>query len=86
MVMVGSPALSPGVYPNKITICRNIIIGLRSAARAALNDPNVKARLLELSVELPSEEAKTPEALKAFVTKEIDKWVPIIKKAGVTAQ
>jgi tripartite-type tricarboxylate transporter receptor subunit TctC len=39
-----------------------------------------------LSVELPSEDAKTPEALKAFVAKEIDKWVPIIKKAGVTAQ
>jgi tripartite-type tricarboxylate transporter receptor subunit TctC len=63
-----------------------IVDKLNAAARAALNDPTVKARLLELSVELPSEEAKTPEALRAFVAKEIDKWVPIIKKAGVTAQ
>ena len=63
-----------------------IVDKVNAAARAALNDPMVKARLLELSVELPAEDAKTPEALKAFVAKEIDKWVPIIKKAGVTAQ
>ncbi|MCX7297253.1 MAG: tripartite tricarboxylate transporter substrate-binding protein [Hyphomicrobiales bacterium] len=59
---------------------------VNAAARAALNDPTVKARLLDLSVELPNEEAKTPEALRIFVAKEIDKWVPIIQKAGVTAQ
>ncbi|MDO9413516.1 MAG: tripartite tricarboxylate transporter substrate-binding protein [Pseudolabrys sp.] len=63
-----------------------IVDKINAAARDALNDPTVKTRLLELSVELPAEDAKTPEALKAFVTKEIDKWVPIIKKAGVTAQ
>lgn len=63
-----------------------IVDKVNAAARAALDDPQVKTRLLELSVELPSEDAKTPEALKAFVAKEIDKWVPIIKKAGVTAQ
>lgn len=63
-----------------------IVDKVNAAARAALNDPTVKARLLDLSVELPSEEAKTPEALRIFVAKEIDKWVPIIQKAGVTAQ
>ena len=63
-----------------------IVDKINAAARAALNDTMVKTRLLELSVELPAEDAKTPEALKAFVAKEIDKWVPIIKKAGVTAQ
>lgn len=63
-----------------------IVDKVNAAARAALNDPTVKARLLELSVELPSEEAKTPEGLRIFVAKEIDKWVPIIQKAGVTAQ
>jgi tripartite-type tricarboxylate transporter receptor subunit TctC len=63
-----------------------IVDKINAAAREALNDPIVKTRLLELSVELPAEDAKTPEALKAFVTKEIEKWVPIIKKAGVTAQ
>lgn len=63
-----------------------IVDKVNAAARAALNDPTVKARLLDLSVELPSEEAKTPEALRIFVAREIDKWVPIIQKAGVTAQ
>jgi tripartite-type tricarboxylate transporter receptor subunit TctC len=63
-----------------------VVDKINAAARAALDDPIVKTRLLDLSVVLPPEEAKTPEALKAFVAKEIDKWVPIIKKAGVTAQ
>jgi tripartite-type tricarboxylate transporter receptor subunit TctC len=65
---------------------KEIVDKLNSAARAALKDPNVHKRLQELSVELPSEEAQTPEALRIFVAKEIDKWVPIIKKAGVSVQ
>jgi tripartite-type tricarboxylate transporter receptor subunit TctC len=65
---------------------KEIVDKLNSAARAALKDPNVHKRLQELSVELPSEEAQTPEALRVFVAKEIDKWVPIIKKAGVSVQ
>lgn len=65
---------------------KDIVEKLNAAARAALKDPTVRKRLLDLSVELPSEDAQTPEALRAFVAKEIDKWVPIIKKAGVTVQ
>jgi tripartite-type tricarboxylate transporter receptor subunit TctC len=55
-------------------------------ARAALKDDNARKRLLELAVELPPESAQTPAALGEFVSKEIDKWVPIIKGAGVLAQ
>ena len=55
-------------------------------ARAALKDDNARKRLLELGVELPPESAQTPAALGEFVSKEIDKWVPIIKGAGVVAQ
>jgi tripartite-type tricarboxylate transporter receptor subunit TctC len=65
---------------------KEIVDKLNTAARAALKDANVNKRLQELSVELPSEEAQTPEALRIFVAKEIDKWVPIIKKAGVSVQ
>ena len=54
--------------------------------KATAKDPNVHKRLQDLSVELPSEEAQTSEALRVFVAKEVDKWVPIIKKAGVSVQ
>jgi tripartite-type tricarboxylate transporter receptor subunit TctC len=65
---------------------REIVDRLNAAARAALDDDNVRARLLDLSVQLPDEAGRTPEALRAFVAGEIDKWVPIIRKAGVTVQ
>jgi tripartite-type tricarboxylate transporter receptor subunit TctC len=65
---------------------REVIEKLNAAARAALKDEAVRKRLLELSVEISDDAGQTPEALRAFVAKEIDKWVPIIKKAGVTAQ
>ena len=35
---------------------------------------------------LPDEAAQTPTALDELVRDEIDRWMPIIKKAGVVAQ
>jgi tripartite-type tricarboxylate transporter receptor subunit TctC len=71
---------APKSTPKEITTKLNV------AARAALKDDNVQKRLADLSVLPPDDAAQTPEALRAFVASEIDKWVPIIKKAGVTAQ
>ena len=65
---------------------KEIVDRLNVVARAALKDDNARKRLLELAVELPPESAQTPAALGEFVSKEIDKWVPIIKGAGVVAQ
>jgi tripartite-type tricarboxylate transporter receptor subunit TctC len=65
---------------------KEIIDRLNVVARAALKDDNARKRLLELAVELPPESAQSPAALGEFVSKEIDKWVPIIKGAGVVAQ
>jgi tripartite-type tricarboxylate transporter receptor subunit TctC len=65
---------------------KEIVDKLSTVARAALKDDNARRRLLELAVELPPESAQTPAALAEFVSKEIDKWVPIIKQAGVTGQ
>ena len=45
----------------------------------------MRKRLLDLGAELPEEAGQTPTALGDLVRNEIDKWVPIIKKAGVTA-
>jgi tripartite-type tricarboxylate transporter receptor subunit TctC len=65
---------------------KEVVDKLSTVARAALKDDNARRRLLELAVELPPDSAQTPAALAEFVSKEIDKWVPIIKQAGVTGQ
>jgi tripartite-type tricarboxylate transporter receptor subunit TctC len=65
---------------------QEIITRVNAAGRTALADEGIKKRLLDLGLEISSPEAQTPQALAAWVAKEIDKWVPIIKKAGVTAQ
>ncbi len=57
---------------------------LNAAARAALANETTRKRLLELGAELPDAAGQTREALGQLVASEIDKWVPVIKKAGVT--
>ena len=64
---------------------KEIVERLNAAARAALKDESVRKRLLDLGGELPDEAGQTPAALAELVRTEVDKWVPIIKKAGVTA-
>ncbi len=63
-----------------------ILERLNGAARAALANESVRRRLLELGAELPDAAGQTPEALAELVRTEIDKWVPVIRKAGVTTQ
>jgi tripartite-type tricarboxylate transporter receptor subunit TctC len=63
---------------------KEIVDRLNAAARAALKDEGVRKRLLDLGGELPDEAGQSPQALAELVRTEIDKWVPIIKKAGVT--
>ena len=55
---------------------------INKALRAALMDPDVKARLADLNVEIAKPEEQTPAALKAKVEAEVKKWSPIIKAAG----
>jgi tripartite-type tricarboxylate transporter receptor subunit TctC len=62
-----------------------IVNKLNGAAKAALKDENTRKRLLDLGAELPDEAGQTPEALAALVSSEIEKWVPVIKTSGVTA-
>lgn len=64
---------------------KDIVDRLNAAGRAALADENVRKRLLELGCEIPDAAGQTPEALLAHVKAEVDKWVPVIKAAGVTA-
>jgi tripartite-type tricarboxylate transporter receptor subunit TctC len=62
------------------------VIGrLNAAVVAALADPAVRARLVELGQRIPSREEQTPAALAAFHQAEIEKWWPIIQAAGIKA-
>ena len=74
-----------GFYAPKGTPA-DVIGKLNAAAVAALADPAVKARFTELGLDVAPREQQTPEGLAAFQKVEIDKWWPIIKEAGVTAQ
>ena len=62
-----------------------IIDKLSKALQGALKDPNLKQRFADLGSEPVAQNLATPDALRAHLKAEIDKWGPIIKKAGVFA-
>ena len=62
-----------------------IIEKLSKALQEALRDPTLKQRFADLGSEPVAQNRATPEALRAQLKSEIDKWGPIIKKAGVYA-
>jgi tripartite-type tricarboxylate transporter receptor subunit TctC len=59
-----------------------IVDMLAAALDKALDDPNVRKRLLELGSELPGKDGRGPQALAALVKNEIARWTPVIKAAG----
>jgi tripartite-type tricarboxylate transporter receptor subunit TctC len=65
---------------------KNIIEKLNAVVVGALSDPTVRARFAEQGVETFPREQQTPEALRSLQKAEIEKWWPIIKKAGIKAQ
>ena len=65
---------------------KEVIDALVGATRSALANADVQKRWLELGQDLPPREQQSPEALRAFHKAELDKWVPIIKAAGVKAE
>jgi tripartite-type tricarboxylate transporter receptor subunit TctC len=62
-----------------------VIDKLAAALKSALKDPGVVSKFAELGTEPVAENRATPEALRTHLKSEIDKWSPIIKKAGVYA-
>ena len=58
---------------------------LVAALQTALKEPSLIAKFGELGTEPEPTSRATPEALRALLKSEIDKWAPIIKKAGIYA-
>jgi tripartite-type tricarboxylate transporter receptor subunit TctC len=73
-----------GLYAPKGTP-KPVIDALTKALQVALKDDNVKLRFAELGTEPVAENRATPAALRDHLKAEIDKWAPIIKKAGAYA-
>lgn len=73
-----------GVYAPKGT-SPEILAKLTAALQKALKDPTVIKRFADLGTTPSSEAEATPEALKAKLVSEIDRWAPVIKAAGVYA-
>jgi tripartite-type tricarboxylate transporter receptor subunit TctC len=73
-----------GLYAPKGTP-KPVVDKLSKALQEAIKDPTVKQRFADLGAEPVAEKAATPDALRTQLKTEIDKWGPIIKKAGVYA-
>ena len=73
-----------GLYAPKATP-KAVIDKLVAALQAGLKDAAVQQKFTELGAVAFGADRQTPQALQAHLKAEIDKWAPIIKKAGVYA-
>ncbi|MBC7781767.1 MAG: tripartite tricarboxylate transporter substrate binding protein BugD [Proteobacteria bacterium] len=62
-----------------------ILDRLNQALLATIKDAGFRARLAEFGVETVSPELATPQGLRTHLAREIEKWSPIIRKAGIYA-
>jgi tripartite-type tricarboxylate transporter receptor subunit TctC len=62
-----------------------IVDKLAAALQEGLKDPTFTARMAELGANIAPADRAKPDALRAHAKSEIDRWTPIIKKAGVYA-
>jgi tripartite-type tricarboxylate transporter receptor subunit TctC len=73
-----------GMYAPKGTP-KPVVDTLVGALQTALKDPAVKQRFADLGTEPVDAKRATPDALRAHLKAEIDRWAPIIAKSGLYA-
>ena len=73
-----------GMYAPKGTP-KPVVDKLVAAMQAALKDPGLQKRFADLGATVVTADRQTPDGLGKHLKAEIDKWTPIIKKAGVYA-
>jgi tripartite-type tricarboxylate transporter receptor subunit TctC len=62
---------------------KDVTAKLNDAMVQALADPAVRKRFTQLGIDVPTREQQTPAGLAKFLNGEIEKWWPIIRKAGI---
>jgi tripartite-type tricarboxylate transporter receptor subunit TctC len=73
-----------GVYAPKGTP-KPVLDKLVAALQAAIQDPPFAQKMNELGSQVVPKEKATPEGLRSQLKAEIDRWTPVIRKAGVYA-
>jgi tripartite-type tricarboxylate transporter receptor subunit TctC len=73
-----------GIYAPKGTP-QGALDKVNAALRIALKDPTVTQRLAELGAQIVPESKQTPAGLRDWLQAEIDKWTPVLRSAGVSA-
>jgi tripartite-type tricarboxylate transporter receptor subunit TctC len=73
-----------GMYAPKGTPPQ-VIEKLNAALKVAMQDPDVKRRLTDLSSDVAPMDKISPAGLKTHLESEINRWGPVIRKAGVYA-
>jgi len=63
-----------------------IVAKINGAVQQAMQDPAIAKRFVEIGADVPPPEQRSPEALRQLVRAEVDKWVPLIKEAGIVGQ
>ena len=84
----GLPALQVGVWHALYAPAgtpKAVVDKLVAAAQAGLNDEGLKKRFNDLGAVLYPVSEQTPEGVAKKLKAEIDRWTPIIQKAGVYA-
>jgi len=64
----------------------DVIEKLSAAVAAAVNDKAVAQKIIDSGAEVPGAEERGPKAGDAFVRAELDKWLPLMKSAGIQPQ
>jgi tripartite-type tricarboxylate transporter receptor subunit TctC len=73
-----------GLYAPKGTP-KPVMEKLTQALQEALKDATVKTKFADLGAEPAAAERATPAGLEKLLKSELDRWTPLIKKAGVYA-
>jgi len=59
---------------------------INGAVAKAMDNPEIEKRFAEIGADLPPPDQRSAEALQQLVKAEVDKWVPLIKEAGVVGE
>jgi len=74
-----------GLYAPKGTP-RAVVEKLSAALQAANAEAAVKDRMANLGIDVMPRERATPDALRAHLKSETERWLPLLKNAGVVPQ